>query len=395
MDKIKILFIHHGVGIGGAPINLINVINELKGSNIYCKVALVKGGSSEILFSKNDIDYDVINASSNYFLHCITDKHRFFPFIKYSKIIYFWYKTVLIDAPNYLNKNKNFNIIHLGSHGLTSWAYAAKKMNFKVVLHNQETVKKGLFGFRKSILKNLIIKYTDAVLNISFYNKKMLGVKKSKIIYNFISIPNQYRESMASPNQKRKVLFMGGMAKIKGFQTAIDCLPYLDSNITLQFAGNLSQWKSSDTLKEKFKNLIKLSLYRSTYYPLLKMYRSKNAEVLGLLKEPLPVIDDSDILITPFKIEHFSRPAVEAFAYGKPVIGSDVEGMDEIIDHGVNGLLVEKNNPIALAEAINYLCQNPDIARQMGLKGREKAEQVFSPEINTKKVEVIYQQLMA
>lgn len=200
---------------------------------------------------------------------------------------------------------------------------------------------------------------------------------------------------MASPNEKRKVLFMGGMAKIKGFQTAVGCLPYLDPNITLQFAGNLSQWKTPHSLKEKLKNFIKLTVYRGAYYPLLKMYQSKNAQVLGLLKEPLPVIDNSDILITPFKIEHFSRPAVEAFAYGKPVIGSNVEGMDEIIDHNVNGLLVEKNNPKALAEAINDLCKNPKKAQAMGQKGRAKAEQVFSPKINTKKVEAIYQELTA
>jgi glycosyltransferase involved in cell wall biosynthesis len=68
--------------------------------------------------------------------------------------------------------------------------------------------------------------------------------------------------------------------------------------------------------------------------------------------------------------------------------------MDEIVDDNINGLIIEKNNPKALAEAINYLCGHPGKVREMGLKGREKAEKVFSPEINTKKVENIYQQLI-
>ena len=68
--------------------------------------------------------------------------------------------------------------------------------------------------------------------------------------------------------------------------------------------------------------------------------------------------------------------------------------MDEIIDHGINGLLVEKNNPKSLAKAINYLCNHPEKAREMGLKGREKAEKVFSPENNIEKIESIYQKLI-
>jgi glycosyltransferase involved in cell wall biosynthesis len=110
----------------------------------------------------------------------------------------------------------------------------------------------------------------------------------------------------------------------------------------LQFAGNLSKWNRPISSRDKVIVAIKLLFFGKTYWPLKKMYKAKNAQILGLLYAPLPIIDASDILISPFKIEHFSRPAVEAFAYGKPVIGSDVEGMDEIVDHGLNGLLVKK-----------------------------------------------------
>ena len=112
------------------------------------------------------------------------------------------------------------------------------------------------------------------------------------------------------------------------------------------------------------------------------------------MNDPLPHINACDILITPFLNEHFSRPAIEAFAYGKPVIGSNVVGMDEIISHDKNGLLVAKGDHKALAEAINYLCKNPEKSRKMGECGRQKAIIHFSPSVNTKKVEKVYDELI-
>ncbi len=67
--------------------------------------------------------------------------------------------------------------------------------------------------------------------------------------------------------------------------------------------------------------------------------------------------------------------------------------MDEIIDHGINGLIVPKNNPQALAEAINYLCVNPAECKKMGDSGYNKAKKLYSPE-NIKEIESVYSSLL-
>jgi len=392
--KIKILFIHHGTGIGGAPISLLNLVKKLNQDKYEIKVAFVKGGVAEELFKTNGIKTDVIGSSNLWFTHNETGKIHWKYFYRYLKIFKHWRNTAYQIAPRYL-ANQDADIIHLNSHVLTSWAFAAKKMGKKVVLHNREAVARGYFGIRYRILKKLIEENCDAIINISQDNKKRLGIEeKAYVIYNFVNIPEKYCQSMEKDVTHRNVLYLGGMASIKGFDVTVKCLPYLNNNITLQFAGNLGKLQKGKSQKEKIKYWIKILLYRKSYKPLKKVLEASNTELLGLLSDPLKAIDECDILITPFKIEHFSRPAIEAFAYGKPVIGSNVEGMDEIIEHGINGLLVEKNNPKDLAKAINYLCENPDIARKMGQKGREKAIRLFSPEANTFKVEAIYDQLM-
>ena len=78
--------------------------------------------------------------------------------------------------------------------------------------------------------------------------------------------------------------------------------------------------------------------------------------------------------------EAFGLVAVEAMEYGIPVIASNEGGIPEVVENGVNGLLVEKNNPISLAEAIIKLIDNTSLRIQMGQNGRKKFEERFTEE---------------
>lgn len=391
-DRIKILFIHHGTGIGGAPISLLNLVKKLDPVKFEVKVAFVRGGAAEHLFSKNGVRTEVIGSSNIWFTHNETGKIQWRYFYRYITILFHWIDTAFRTAPKYL-ASQDAQIIHLNSHVLTSWAFAAKRAGKKVVIHNREAVAQGYFGIRRRILQLLIRRNCDRIINISHDNKRRLGIEtNSTVIYNFVDLPREYRSPMNG--YAPRVLYLGGMARIKGYEVTVDCLKYLNKNVSIQFAGSMGRLSGGGSLRAWFRDFIKLTVFSEKYRPLKKIFASRNAEVIGMLTDPLKVIDASDILITPFKIEHFSRPAIEAFAYGKPVIGSDVEGMDEIIDHGVNGLLVERNNARALAEAINYLCENPEVARRLGESARSKATAVFSPEVNMPKVERIYLDLI-
>ena len=392
-DNVKVLFIHHGAGIGGAPISLLNLILKLDKEKYLIKVAFINGGVATDLFKSKGIKTEVVDAPNIYFSHDEAGKIGIRYFYRYSFILYYWLKTAYIKAPRYLKK-QDAEIIHLNSHVLSSWAYAAKRLGFKVVCHNRETIAEGNFGFRRKLLRKLLDYSSDRIINISLANENRIGLKhKSTVIYNFIPIPKTYRQPFDSESSVVKVLYLGGMAKIKGFETVVSCMRYLAPGIKIQFAGGTSRLHSDQGIKGFMKNILKKTLFRGKYKLLEKIHRAPNAELLGFLTEPLKFIDACDILITPFKVDHFSRPAMEAFAYGKPVIGSNIEGMAEIIDHEVNGLLVERDNPKALAEAINELCKNPECAIQMGKKGREKAQKEFSPNTNTRKMEKIYEEL--
>ena len=82
----------------------------------------------------------------------------------------------------------------------------------------------------------------------------------------------------------------------------------------------------------------------------------------------------ADLFTLPSSAEAFGNVFAEALASGLPIIGSTVGGIPELVEHGVNGFLVNPGNPAALAQAIRYLADDPELRRAMSLRNRAKAE---------------------
>jgi glycogen(starch) synthase len=70
--------------------------------------------------------------------------------------------------------------------------------------------------------------------------------------------------------------------------------------------------------------------------------------------------------------ESFGMVYLEAWLYGKPVIGANVWAVKDVITHGEDGLLVPFGDVGALAQALSTLLDNPETARDLGLNGRQK-----------------------
>jgi len=81
---------------------------------------------------------------------------------------------------------------------------------------------------------------------------------------------------------------------------------------------------------------------------------------------------------------------LEALTHGLPIIASNVSGVSDIVEDGVNGLLVDPSSPQRLAEAIVTLWNNPKMRITMGKKSLEFSEK-FSPKRIVPKLLFIYE----
>ena len=93
--------------------------------------------------------------------------------------------------------------------------------------------------------------------------------------------------------------------------------------------------------------------------------------------------------------EAVSRAALEWMALGRPVIASRVGGIPDLIEDGVNGLLVPPGDSTALAEALEALLLNPGKAADLGRAGRARWETEFSLNTFYKATQRVYDEATA
>lgn len=100
-----------------------------------------------------------------------------------------------------------------------------------------------------------------------------------------------------------------------------------------------------------------------------------------------------DVLLAASGGDAFGRSLVEAMGVGIPVVATAAGGHLEIVTHGENGLLVDRQAGIALAEAISRIVRTPDLRERLIEGGRARAE-VFRPERHVEKMLEVYDSLV-
>jgi glycosyltransferase involved in cell wall biosynthesis len=121
---------------------------------------------------------------------------------------------------------------------------------------------------------------------------------------------------------------------------------------------------------------------------------SSHIILIGFYEDVPQILRCLDIFSLPSLTEGFNRSLLEAMACGLPVVATAVGGNVEIVQDGVNGLLVPHSNPGALASAITEMLKDKEKAREMGLEGKLLVEENFSIEKNVKRIEKLYLQIL-
>ncbi|MEO5510351.1 MAG: glycosyltransferase family 4 protein [Longimicrobiales bacterium] len=103
-----------------------------------------------------------------------------------------------------------------------------------------------------------------------------------------------------------------------------------------------------------------------------------NAHFLGYRSDVANILNSVDILAMPSHWEGFGLVAAEAMAAGTPVVAANASSLPELIDDGVEGILVPPRDPGALADAIARLVRDPALRTAMGDRGRERVHRQFA-----------------
>lgn len=130
--------------------------------------------------------------------------------------------------------------------------------------------------------------------------------------------------------------------------------------------------------------------------PLLSGLRKRatgNVTFPGFVSDRAAFFAALDLFIMPSRSEAWGLAALEAMAYGVPVIASDVGGLAEIVEPGNGGWLVPAGDPKALARAITVAATHTDLLRAQGQKARERAR-LFSVDWMVQQTEAFYRRFI-
>ena len=152
-------------------------------------------------------------------------------------------------------------------------------------------------------------------------------------------------------------------------------------------------WQAGRQVELALAGAILTSFHR--YLNRLPLEDRSRIRVLGSIdeKEKRGLLAASDVLVVPSRTDSFGIVYLEAWLYGKPVIGARAWGIDDVIEDGQDGLLVPFGDVPALAEAIAYLLDRPARRVAMGAQGKQKVYRSHTWEHKYAAVRDLYGQL--
>ena len=291
---------------------------------------------------------------------------------------------MLAKANEIIAEQGKFDVIH--AH---DWlvAYAAKTLknsyNIPIVstIHATEAGRNsGIHDEQQRYINDtewmLTYESSEVIVNSNYMKgelQRLFGLPYEKInvvpngvnlsLFNGIERDYNFRRKYAMDNEKI-ILFMGRLVYEKGIQNLIAAMPkilqgYQDSKLVICGKGGMI-----DELRRQVDSMgISDKVYFAGYM--------KGKDVQKMYKA-------ADVAVFPSTYEPFGIVALEAMLSGNPIVVSDIGGLDEIVDHRVNGMKSYCGNPNSIADSILELLYDHKLCADITKKAKNKVRNDYN-----------------
>jgi glycosyltransferase involved in cell wall biosynthesis len=378
-SPVRILYVHHGSGQGGAANSLLYLLKNLDRTRFAPRVACnFEFPMAREFFTQHG--FEAIHVPIAPFVHTMKTWNLMAPkgMAKFIR----WLVTEQQAARAAFDRllvTSRPDLVHLNGLSVLPLAPVAKARNTFVVQHVRESINEGYFGLRKRWLRTLADQNVDHIIYICEDNKDRLkeSTAPSSVIYNPIEFDkfkmtasSPIRRRLGLPNEYGVLFFPGGsFFDIKGITHFLDALAITRKRFPSACAiipGLDRKPHPRDEIRRAIERKIDAHNLHSAIFRL--PFTADVEEYYAAC----------DIVVAPFIRPHFSRAVIEAGAMGRPVIGSRIGGITEVLQDGKTGLLATPGDEVDLAQKICWMFENVERAFDMGAIGRTIALRRFN-----------------
>ena len=240
------------------------------------------------------------------------------------------------------------------------------KKELIVEVHGDWEARYPFFKKMLAILARFSLKNADKIRVISTFTKEKAQIiaphKPYFVFPTFTDIDDFVQER--DTELGNFVLFVGNLQRVKGIDILLDAFAEISPDLPDFKLILIGQGPEKENLKSQASNL--------------KIQDKVKFKGELSLTETRKVMKNCWCLVLPSVSEGLGRVLVEAMALGKPVIGSRVGGIPDLIKDGQNGFLFEVGNVNQLVEKLRILLSDKALAVKMGRRGREFVQANFS-----------------
>ena len=226
--------------------------------------------------------------------------------------------------------------------------------------------------------KKIYTKQIDYIITPSeFYKKKLIedGISEDKIeaIHNFINTSDYNLETV----DNGYALYFGRLSKEKGILNLLDAFSKLNIG-KLHIAGVGEEKDAIEKFikKEKLSNRVKLLGF---------LNKDKMKEEVRKCKF---------VVVPSIWYENCPYSIIETLAIGKPVIGSNMGGIPELVDNGKCGFIYKANDINDLSDKMKQLFNDDKLVMKFSKNAKERVKKLYSEEVYYKKIMKIYSNLI-
>jgi len=368
-NQIRVFHIVGGLPIGGAEVLLLNTVRRMKplGYELYVCSLTDKGDiGPEII----DLGIPVFSLLSN-------------PHVYNFKVLISLFR-LFRDIKPHIVQTHIYPSNTLGR-------IAAFLSRVPVIIATEH----GFYRWKKSrqILIDRCLSYiSDRIVVISKgvqdYLHKRSGIRLNKfqLLYNFVD-PEQLIPQKKRLDVRRELglnendIILGSVGRLvwdKGYHILLKAFKLVidkDKDVKLVLVGD---GPYSDVLKEKSR------LYAIQDHVIFLGNRRDIPDLLNIM----------DLFVLPTLDEGFGISIIEALLFNLPVIATNIDAVPEIIEDGVNGLLVPPKDPVALGNAINRLLENRTLSKNLGRAGNEIVRKKYNSDVQINRIDSFYRSLL-